>query len=313
MLPVLDPSNPLKDLFARLAKCWSRAAGDTNPEQIGQLWDSEFAKIPETVRACQAAATSVQRTEFITTFQAFAGPWGEWVFSRLSQSNPFLSWNEWQMRSRLIAGPAVGQLEPIENAALQDETQALGYMLPVRVFVLPRQILSDVVLPPQDHKLGDPSFWPHGPLSTKVMRHVPVVLRWCVIRNLLSFAIEPLTLVLLTLIVLLVAGFVIWGNSSEPALQYLLISSVSVVATLACLVVWEIVREFILVRREGWFHTWRNSAVRIVGDPETLMVVDGDSCALALLLATISGLTERVVSQNPDLNTRSRFWHMMLP
>jgi len=285
-----------------LVQCWTTALQNERPHEIATMWSKKWANVPAGVREIYSAATADQRAEFVVSFRDYALTWGDWLVIRLSQCGPFQAWAEWQMRSPLSAGPAVGQ-----TAA------GVGHMLPMRVFVLPRNALGEMVLPRENYELRDPEFWPHGQSPTKVIRHVPSILRLCWIRNLLNFTVEPLPLVLLILTVVSLAGLAMWGNRSESALEGFLVASVFSSACLLWVVIREFVREFVLVLREGWFRTWKASLVRIAGDPQVPRILDGDSYGLAVMLAAFSGLAQRVLGANPHLRPGSRFSTMMAP
>lgn len=299
-MPPFAQGNPLGPVFGLFVLCWADAVHSERPDDVEQKWRKQWADVLRPVRAVYVGAGDVHQREFIAAVRDYAGDWADWLIIRLSMCTPFARWAAWQAISHLAAGPAVGQ--DMEH----------GYILPLRVFVLPRELLPGRTLSSESYERRDPQFWPHGTPATRVIRRVPGLLRLCWLRTFLIFAVEPLPLSLLALTMVSLVGMAIWGNRSEAALQVFLAAGASMSACLACLAAWEAIREIWLVWQEGWFHFWKDSLIRIVGDPRQPVLLDGDSHGVAVLFDAFAALTERVQRENPGRLLESRLSGMML-
>lgn len=297
-------------LSESLAAVWSRAVRSAKPDSIAELWSLEYTKVPDTVRSLYAVAGPEDQSETIDSLHDLAGDyWTDWAMVRLSNLEPFRYWCEWR-RPRPAPGPAVGIAEPGGN----------GCMLPMRVFLLPREVgviteddpssRSKCILPQADPVKSRVAYWPYRSEPINAIRHVPSLLRWCLARNLLGMAGDWPFMALVTLNVVSLAALITWGARSEALIEPLLAISFFLSGSLVGLFGWNIIREFILVRREGWFQTWNGSLLRIVGDARQSMTLRGRSHEVAAAFESCVELAKRVLSRIGP-GGRSRFARAM--
>jgi len=282
-----------------LNDCWVRALGEKNADLLRRKWNQAWNIKWQT---SYAGASDDEQDEFFRRWRAIAGDWAVWGAFVLADLDPFRAWKHWTERGELPDGPVVG----VEKAP-----GGKGRVVSARAFVLP--LLPGQPTRKQEIKNGRIILWRHNQPLARVLLRFWAILLCCLIRNLLSFAVEPINLLLLLANMLAFAGAVLWREQPE-VLEPLLIASVTSAACQTCYALFQIGREFCRVRNERWFWIWKHSTVRITGDPtRTPNDLAGDSDDLALVFELFAALAERVLREHFGGPLKSRLAAMMLP
>ena len=290
----LSPS--LQQLLTKLRDCWSRAFKEGNPDLIYRKWQQGWLAAWQTI---YQGASEDEQDEFYRRWEEIAGDWALWEAFLLAQLGPFNLWPRWQRRCELPKGPVVA----VAPGGPAQVISGRGFVLPV----LPGQ-----PGPKQEIKDGKITFWPHNQPIPRFLRRFRAILMCCLIRNMLSFAVEPINILLLLANVLAFAGAVIWREQPD-VLESLLKASRIAAACQTCYAVFQIVREFYRARNERWFWIWKRSTVRVTGDPTGgAQEVTGESDDLSLLFELLAALAERVQREHLGGPLKSRFAAMML-
>ncbi|HEX3681757.1 MAG TPA: hypothetical protein VHU83_04380 [Bryobacteraceae bacterium] len=295
-------SEPEANIRVLLRQCWISAVKSGNPDTVDQVWRGLYAGVLDDERERYRKISEGEQAALAGYLRELAGEWTDWVTLRLSVCAPFRDWRKW---CQAVGAP----LPAVAN------TRNGGCLLPIHLYVLPREVnvpeedtrkVVVVELPAEDYRTRNPIWWPYGrSIPGDPLRAVPAVLWHCVLRNLIGISLDPFALVLLCLSVCSTLGIAIWGYRSETLFEGLLAASLSFSLWLFIWAVCEAWQEILRVRRERWLFHWKDSIVRIAGDPDTdLIDLGGVSFGLEAILAAFVGLRTRVRASHAALESR---------
>ena len=289
----------VEDLVGRLRECWADTVASGNLDTLQATWDDLSAKVAPSVRREECLPAPADRLLVIEAFEHIVGGrcW-PWALVRLSQCPPFNCWSDQIEHLFPQGGPTVGV------------AGATGHVLSMRVYVLSPEIAPGRSWR-EDDRGTDPPFWPLGLAPTSVIRHMPLILIVCVGRNLLNVFASRLFFVLLNALAVSLLAGTAWGPRDETILHISLWTAVISFGSIVVLVLANIVWELFWVWREGWLRIWKTSLVRIAFHPRLAPLPEGQSYGLAVILASLSGLAERVLAEGRVGRFRSRFSRLM--
>jgi len=171
-----SPPNPVPSLWRLLQACIADKRIDQDPSFT---WAALYANVADSDRLTWSEIPAAEQDQLMDFLIAEGGRlWGEWLIVRLSKSEPFRDWQRWEERSRLTGGPAVGL-----------ESPHLGYLVPLRVFVLPGQIADGPVRRDAPSRRYS-EIWPYGAVSSGVLSYVRLHMLCCAVRNFSHLALS---------------------------------------------------------------------------------------------------------------------------